>query len=151
MTVEKDQDKEIAEIKYQLLHGKENKKVKNKFILIDNIVYYISGPDNEAILRLYIPNHLKEAVVEECHDNFHMGIDKTYDLIRQKYYWPKLFKELNNYVSTSVTCQKRNLKKIKPPLRETDIPSCSFAKIGLDLSGPYPTSLSGNRYNCIFH
>jgi hypothetical protein len=44
MTVEQDQDKEIAEIKDQLLHGKENKKVQNKFILIDNIVYYISSP-----------------------------------------------------------------------------------------------------------
>ena len=146
MTVEKDRDKEIAEIKDQLLHGKENKKVQNKFILIDNIVYYISSPDNEATLRLYIPKHLKEAVVKEFHDNFHMRIDKTYDLIRQKYYWPKLFKELNNYVSTCVTCQKRNLKKIKPPLQEIDIPVYLFAKIGLDLSGPYPTSLSGNTY-----
>jgi hypothetical protein len=58
--------------------GKENKKVQNKFILIDNIVYYISSPDNEATLRLYIPKHLKEAVVKEFHDNFHMRIDKTY-------------------------------------------------------------------------
>jgi hypothetical protein len=38
MTVEQEQDKEISEIKDQLLHGKENKKVQNKFILIDNIV-----------------------------------------------------------------------------------------------------------------
>ena len=75
-TVEQDQDKEIAEIKDQLLYGKENKKVQNKFILIDNIVYYISSPDNEATLRLYIPKHLKEAVVKEFHDNFHMRIDK---------------------------------------------------------------------------
>lgn len=107
-----EQDKEITEIKDQLLHGKENKNVQNKFILIDNIVYYISNPDNEATLRLYIPKHLKEAVVKEYHDNFHMRIDKTYDLIRQKYYWPKLFKELNNYVSTCVTCQKRNFNNI---------------------------------------
>jgi transposase InsO family protein len=75
-----------------------------------------------------------------------MAIDNTYDLICQKYYWPKLFKELNNYVSTCVTCQKRNFKKIKPPLQETDIPPYPFAKIGLDLSGSYPTSLSGNTY-----
>ena len=53
---------------------------------------------------------------------------------------------MNNYVSTCATCQKRNLKKIKPPLQETDIPPYPFAKSGLDLSGPYPTSLSGNTY-----
>ena len=76
-TVEQDQDKEIAEIKDQLLHGKENKKVQNKFILIDNIVNYTSNPDNEATVRVYIPKHLKEAVVKEYHDNLHMGIEKN--------------------------------------------------------------------------
>ena len=40
----------------------------------------------------------------------------------------------------------RSDKKVKPPLRETDIPSFPFAKMGLDLSGPYPTTLSGNGY-----
>jgi hypothetical protein len=35
---------------------------------------------------------------------------------------------------------------MKPHLQETDIPPYPFAKIGLDLSGPYPTSLSGNKY-----
>ena len=44
---------------------------------------YISNPDNEATLRLYIPKHLKEAVVKEYHDNFHMRIDKAYASIRQ--------------------------------------------------------------------
>ncbi|XP_060071985.1 uncharacterized protein LOC132551825 [Ylistrum balloti] len=30
--------------------------------------------------------------------------------------------------------------------KETDIPPFPFAKVGLDLSGPYPRSLSGNKY-----
>jgi hypothetical protein len=38
------------------LHGKENKTVQHQCILIDNIVYYISSPDNEATLRLYSTN-----------------------------------------------------------------------------------------------
>ena len=37
-------------------------------------------------------------------------------------------------------------KKPKPPLHETEIPPYPFAKIGLHLSGPYPTPLSGYRY-----
>jgi hypothetical protein len=56
-----------------------------------------------------------------------MGIDKAYASIRQNIIGLKLFKELNNYVSTCVTCQKRNLKKIKPPLQETDIPPFNFS------------------------
>lgn len=79
-------------------------------------------------------------------DNGHMGIDKTFDSIRQKYYWPNLYKQLYEYVSSCVTCRARSMKKIKTPLQDTDIPPYPFAKIGLDLSGPYPTSLSGNKY-----
>ena len=37
-------------------------------------------------------------------------------------------------------------KRSKPPLQMNDIPPYAFTKLGLDLSGPYPTSLSGNKY-----
>ena len=75
-----------------------------------------------------------------------MGIDKTYDAIKGKYYWPCMYKELYKYVNSCVTCQTRHLKKVKPPLQETDAPPYPFAKIGLDVSGPYPKTLSGNKY-----
>ena len=75
-----------------------------------------------------------------------MGIDKTFDAIRQKYYWPNLYKELYDHVGKCVPCAMRNLKKLKPSIQETEVPPFSFAKIGLDLSGPYPQSLSGNKY-----
>ena len=38
------------------------------------------------------------------------------------------------------------MRKVKPHLQETDAPPFSFAKLGLDVSGPYPTTLSGNKY-----
>ena len=53
---------------------------------------------------------------------------------------------MQEYVNNCVTCQARSLKKIQLPLQETDIPPYPFDKIGLDLTGPYPKSLSGNRY-----
>ena len=96
---------------------------------------------------MYVPEHLRERVVGQYHnDNGHMGIDKTFDAIRQKYFWPNLYKMLYEYVSNCVSCQERSMKKIKPPLQETDIRPYPFAKIGIDLSGPYPTTLSGNKY-----
>ena len=79
-----------------------------------------------------------------------MGVQKTYDAIRQKYYWPNLFKELYDYVSACTICQTRSAQKVKPSIQETDIPPYTFAKLSLDLSGPYPKSLSGNRYIIAF-
>ncbi len=79
-----------------------------------------------------------------------MGVQKTYDSIRQKYYWPHLYKELHVYVTQCTTCQTRSLRKIRPPLQETDIPPYPMAKLSLDVSGPYPTSMTGNKYIIAF-
>ena len=38
------------------------------------------------------------------------------------------------------------MTKVKPSLQETDAPPFPFGKLGLDISGPYPTTLSGNKY-----
>ena len=38
------------------------------------------------------------------------------------------------------------MKKVRPPQQETDAPPFPFAKLGLGVSGPYLTTLSGNKY-----
>ena len=45
--------------------------------------------------------------------NGHMGVQKTFNSIRQKYYWPNVFKELNDFVTACVVCQTRSLQKIR--------------------------------------
>ena len=42
------------------------------------------------------------------------------------------------------------MQTIKHPLQETDIPPYPLAKLSLDLSWPYPTTLSGNKYIIAF-
>ncbi|CAC5387939.1 unnamed protein product [Mytilus coruscus] len=146
MSIEQVKDKTLRELKEQLVSDKVPEAVQNKYIIIDDILYYISNVDNDPIIRLYIPSHIKQAVVEQYHDkNGHMGIDKTFDSIRQKYFWPNMFKELYNYVTTCVPCQSRNLQKVRAPIQETKIPPYLFCHVGVDLSGPYPTTMSGNR------
>jgi len=85
-------------------------------------------------------------VILNYHDKDHLDVDKTYDLIKIKYFWPCLYKQLHEYVNSCITCQQRSMYKSRPLLQETDIPPYPFAKIAVDLSGPYPTSLSGNKY-----
>ena len=149
--LEQNKDEEISEIKSMITSGKENKNVQRHYILVDNLVYYISNVNDDPCLRLYVPKHLRSSVILQYHDqNRHMGIQKTFDSIRQKYYWPNLFKEINGYVSNCITCKTRSMHKIKPPLQETDIPPYPMPKLSLDLSGPYPTTLSGNKFIIAF-
>lgn len=96
---------------------------------------------------IYHVSYLELLVVQQYPDELgHMGVDKTYDVIRQKYYMPNLYKRLCSYIEGCVICQTRSNKRTQPPLQETDIQPFPMAKVGLDLSGPYPTSLTGNKY-----
>ncbi|CAC5369518.1 unnamed protein product [Mytilus coruscus] len=147
MLQEQQKDPEILQIVKQLNSETTKQTVNKKYLLIEEILYYISNSDDDPKPRLYIPDHIKNAVMDSYHDlNGHMCIMKVFYSIKQKYFWPNLYKDLHEYITGYLTCQLRSSKKTKPPLQETDIPPYPFAKIGFDLSGPYPTTLSGNRY-----
>ena len=151
MKIEQTRDDDISEIRSMILNGKESKDIQKHYLLVDDLVYYLSNVNDDPCLRLFIPKYLRIFVVKQYHDqNGHMGVQKTFDSIRQKYYWPNLFKEINKYVNECTICQTRSLQKIRQPLQETAIPPYPMAKLSLDLSGPYPTTMSGNKYIIAF-
>ena len=147
---EQEKDEEISKIRKRLRKGTATKAEETHFFesADEGLLYYLSYPDSEdPRLRLYIPEGIEQAVLKQYHDELgHMALDKTYDSLRSKYFFPNMYKKINAYIEKCVTCQTRSSKKSKPPLQEMDVPPYPFAKIGLDLSGPYPTTLSGNKY-----
>ena len=147
LVMEQSKDKELVQLKDRLQSEKMSSSVASKYIILDNILYYLSKSGLDPIIRMYIPSHLKQLVIEHYHEkNGHMGIAKTYDSIKGKYYWPNVYKELYQHMNPCVICQRKNLRKVKSPLQETDAPPFPLAKFGIDISGPYPTTLSGNKY-----
>ena len=101
---------------------------------MDNVLYYSSQADSDPVIWLYIPEHVQKEVIEQCHDNNgHMAIEKTHDEKRTKYYWPNMYKNLYQYLASCVTCQTRNLRKVKPPQQETDAPPYTLGKLELDV------------------
>lgn len=138
---------EIRALRLKIQQGRAEKSLLKRHMLIDDVLYFSSNPEHNPTMRLYVPKHYRLTVLRSHHDDHgHFGLDKTVDAIRDKYYWPNLYKEIYDHLNKCIICSLRNLKKIKPPTQETDIPPYPFAKLGLDLSGPYPRSLSGNRY-----
>ena len=147
MAIEQAKDSTILKLKTQLENGDVSPAVSSRHMVVEDIVYYISNPTDDPVTRLYVPEHLRSEVLRQYHDDMgHFGMDKTFKNVKAKYYWPGLYKEIYKYVEQCVLCQTRNLTRQKAPTVETDIPPYSWAKVGLDLSGPYPTTLSGNKY-----
>ena len=151
MKCEQTRDDDISVIRSMILNGKESKDVQKHYLLVDDLVYYLSNVNDDPCWDCSFQN-ISETLLWL---NIMIRMDiwvftETFDSIRQKYYWPNLFKEINKYVSECTICETRSLQKIRPPLQETDISPYPMAKLSLDLSGPYPTSLSGNKYIIAF-
>ena len=85
------------------------------FIVMDEIMYYLFLPDDEPLIWLYVLPLMRKGVLMRYHDeNGHMDVEKTFRLIKQKYSWPGLLKEINVFVGKFIPCQTQNLRKQQP-------------------------------------
>lgn len=72
--------------------------------------------------QLVLPEKHKATVLKELHDEMgHQGIDRTTSLIRERFFWPYMQREVEQYVLRSCTCLKQ-----KTPCRETRAPLTSI-------------------------
>ncbi|UYV73036.1 K02A2.6-like [Cordylochernes scorpioides] len=100
---------------------------------------------------LVIPKTKQLELLEQMHDHptsGHMGIKRTYSRIKDKYFWPSMFKTVEKYVSSCPECQFRKAPSQQPSGQLQPIPPASrpFERIGIDLLGRFPKSINGNRW-----
>lgn len=78
----------------------------------------------------------------------HLGVSRTYDRVRRRFFWPGLARSVRRYVAACEPCQRRKKPSSLPAgfLQPIDIPIEPFFRVGLDLLGPFPISSSGNKW-----
>lgn len=151
MIQEQDKDPQIVDLKTRIQQSKLTKPEQYKFIVMHDLVYYVSHMEEDPILRLYIPPHLREQITKQYHDQLgHFGVQRLFATIKEKYYWPKMFHTLNDYVSKCITCKTRSLKALKTPMQETGIPNFPMSHLSIDFQGPFVQTRSHNRYILCF-
>lgn len=86
--------------------------------------------DEDGVLRrktvnktqLVLPEVYKSTVLKGLHDEMgHQGIDRTTSLIRDRFFWPYMQREIEHYVARTCTCLKQ-----KTPCREQRAPLTSI-------------------------
>lgn len=89
-------------------------------------------------------------VLNYLHDmNGHLGITKTLELTRKRFYWPSLRDDLKRYVNKCADCAKKkdiNTTNKLPMVKVNANELLPFEKIGIDILGPLPTTDNGNKY-----
>lgn len=96
-------------------------------------------------------NSLRLAIIQENHSSAtggHKGMTKTYQRIRQNYFWDNMKRDIQEYINQCRNCQIKKLTRIKTkqPMVITDTPGSAFDKVALDIVGPLPQTPQGNEY-----
>ena len=100
--------------------------------------------------QLLIPRCLKKEVLKEVHNaqmGGHFGCRKTYERVKQKYYWYEMRDEVNNWILTCDVCAADKIPQKKPraPLGSLGV-GAVLATLSTDFVGPFPITPRNNRY-----
>lgn len=69
----------------------------------------------------------------------HFGLKKTHHAIRDKYFWPKMFAQIETYIKTCDICQRTKVLRNKPPPPLSPLPVGEpFSRVHIDILGPLP-------------
>ena len=98
----------------------------------------------------YPTKEQRNQLIEEVHSSAiggHKGVTKTYNRIRQRYYWESMKLDIQKYIQLCLQCQLKKLVRVKTknPIIITDTPGTAFEKISMDSVGKLPTTSSQNQ------
>lgn len=100
-------------------------KLRNDLQTNNGLLYYGT--------RLVVPQLLRRFVLSLLHET-HLGSSKINKIVDQFYYWPGIYSDVQNLVSSCAICQKYRRSNKKEPLLNHDIPSLPFNKIAADIA-----------------
>lgn len=76
--------------------------------LKDGLLYRRRQCDNKPLYQLVLPSVLRSSVLTSLHDEMgHMGMERTLELARSRFYWPKMSSDVESKVKTCARCVKR--------------------------------------------
>jgi hypothetical protein len=103
---------------------------------------------------LVVPESLVHHIIKENHDPVfvpHPGVKRTHDLISLKYWWPGMWKSIEDYIKKCDACQRRKEdREFVAPLGQVEDPVAPFEMTSMDITGPYMLTPRKNNYLLTF-
>ncbi len=97
-----------------------------------------------------VPYSLRKNIMKEYHASLlagHLAFLRTFFRIRDKYYWPRMLRDIKEYCRTCETCSLQRRVVTRAFLHPLEITSAPFEVIGMDFLEPIkPESNNGNKY-----
>jgi len=116
----------------------------------DGLIFFNEHPGKD---RLCIPASMRLEIMEEIHGSTtgtaHAGFERTYRRIAGGFFWPRMTRDIRQFVTRCPICQKIKHARHLPYglLQPIPIPSQPFEVVTMDFIGELPKS---QNYNSIF-
>ena len=101
-------------------------------------------------LQFVVPQKYHSEVLATLHEGVvsgHLGQEKTFNLVKERFYWPGYYNDTYNWCQTCASCETR---KHPPTARRAPLMTISAnhpAEImAMDILGPFPESERRNSY-----
>ena len=88
--------------------------------------------------KIIIPQSLHRKVVKAGHSMGHLGITKYKQMLRDKYWFPRMNTLIEEIIGQCYECRVTTKEHKKEPAKMTTIPEKPWDIISVDFGGPYP-------------
>ncbi len=86
----------------------------NRLELKDGVLYRRRKDKDSITYQLVLPEELRSSVMSSLHDNMgHMGMERTLDLVRARFYWPKMAPDVEQKIRTCGCCVAKEVPTSK--------------------------------------
>ena len=135
-------------IKWDKNKIKQLEKESRNFETKDGILYKIGS--KERLLRVLKEDEI-DSVIFMTHNHptgGHFGKDATYNKINTRFWWKKMYGNIEEYIKTCDSCQRRGNKGGSGYLNPIKVGK-PFERIGIDFIGPLERTRKGNKLGMV--
>lgn len=90
--------------------------------------------------RPFIPLPLRKQIFNSLHSLSHPGMKSSLSMIKSRYFWPNMNRDVKKLVKECESCQSSKIvKHTKSPINNFNLPSNRFGSVHIDIVGPLPS------------
>lgn len=131
-------DEELQQI---LQNNNGNYSISVKSVVIPNVNTAVYCDLSSGKIRPFITKKFRKTFMAATHNFAHPGRRSTMKLLTERFVWPGIKKDAENFVKNCVKCQQAKVSRhTRTPL--VRFPECTnrFTDINMDIVGPFPPS-----------
>ena len=104
-------------------------------LCVENKLLYrkiFSSRLDQTIYQFVLPRSFRNRTISICHDDYgHLGIDRVTQLLQDRFFWPKMVKDVREYIMQCDRCIRFKQPTEKAPLCPLEV-TYPFELIHLD-------------------